>query len=100
MATQETTIHSFPAQEPVAQTIPIAVYELKLFPLTLQPKRLHPHSTPSLIVSVRNHSPGLAIPFNDGTRRPPQVRQTAEGQVWDEDVTFPKKENTRCEEPI
>jgi hypothetical protein len=56
MATQDATTHPLPAQARVAQTISIAVYELKLFPLTVHPKRLHPHSAPSLIVPSCNHS--------------------------------------------
>ena len=66
MATQEATIHPFPAQARAAQIIAIAVYEVNLFPLTVHPKRLHPHSAPSLIVPSCNHSPCLAIPFKDG----------------------------------
>ena len=49
MATQDVSIHPFPAQERVAQTIPIPA-------MTVQPTRLHAHSTPSLIVPSRNHS--------------------------------------------
>ena len=93
MATQETTIHPFPAQARVTQIIPIAVYELKLFPLTVQPKRLHGRSTPLLIVPSPNHSQPQVAP-----RRlaPPTGGRARSGRRRDD----PEARNTHCEEPI
>ena len=66
----------------------MAVYEIKSFEPTLQPKRLHAHFPHSLKVPSRNHSP-FCMPFNNPQGAVPTNRK--EGHVLGQRHDVPKK---------